>query len=246
MRILVLSLCIACIISLVGCGKTHISSPKRYSPPTKVTAKHKASGSYTVWGKRYTKLASSKGFVQYGKASWYGKKFHGRKTANGEKYDMYGMTAAHKNLPFGTILRVTNMKNKRSVVVRVNDRGPFVEGRVVDLTHTAAKKLGMLGPGVVSVKIEAIGGPGNEAYASTSKKNSGSYYIQVGSFGDKFNAQTLRQQIVRDGRSCRLYQDVSSSIWKVHVGPYFTYTAAERAKKTLTNKFSGAFIFAGK
>ncbi len=246
MRIVILSLCIACLISLVGCGKTHISSPQGYSTPTKVKTEHKASGSYTVWGKSYTKLASSEGFVQYGKASWYGKKFHGKKTANGERYDMYGMTAAHKNLPFGTILRVTNMQNKKSVVVRVNDRGPFVEGRVVDLTHSAAKKLDMLGPGVVSVKIEAIGGPEDKTYASTSKNNSGSFYIQVGSFGDKFNAQTLRQKIVSNGRSCRLYQDVSSSIWKVHVGPYFTYTAAERAKKTLTNEFSGAFIFAEK
>jgi len=246
LRILILSLCIACLISLVGCGKTHISSPQGYSAPTKSKSKPKASGSYTVWGKRYKKLASSEGFVQFGKASWYGKKFHGKKTANGERYDMYGMTAAHKNLPFGTILRVTNMKNKRSVVVRVNDRGPFVEGRVVDLTHSAAQKLGMLGPGVVSVKLEAIGGPNHRAVASTKKNTGGSFYIQVGSFGDKFNAQTLRQKIVRNGRSCRLYQDVSSNIWKVHVGPYFTYTAAERAKKTLNTEFFGAFIFAGK
>lgn len=242
MRVLIFSLCIACLISLVGCGKKHIASPQGHSTRTKA----KASGSYTVWGKRYKTLASSEGFVQYGKASWYGKKFHGRKTANGERYDMYGMTAAHKNLPFGTILRVTNMKNKRSVVVRVNDRGPFVEGRVIDLTHSAAQKLEMLGPGVVSVKLEAIGGPKQRTVASTQKSTSGTYYVQVGSFGDKFNAQTLRQKVVRDGRSCRLYQDVSSSIWKVHVGPYFTYTAAERAKAALNNEFSGAFIFAGK
>lgn len=243
MRVLIFSLCIACLISLVGCGKKHIASPQGYSTHTK--AEPKKSGSYTVWGKKYKTLASSHGFVQYGKASWYGKKFHGRKTANGERYDMYGMTAAHKNLPFGTVLRVTNMTNKRSVIVRVNDRGPFVAGRIIDLTHTAAKKLDMIGPGTAQVKIEAIGGPGQTAVASSKKNKSGTFYVQIGSFGDKFNAQTLKQQVVRDGRSCRLQQDVRSSIWKVHVGPYFTYTAAERAKKSLKSKFSGAFIYAG-
>ncbi|SIN92581.1 septal ring lytic transglycosylase RlpA family protein [Halodesulfovibrio marinisediminis] len=244
MRVLIFSLCIACLIPLVGCGKKHIASPQGY--PARTKAKPRTSSTYTVWGKNYKTLASSEDFVQYGKASWYGKKFHGRKTANGERYDMYGMTAAHKNLPFGTILRVTNMQNKRSVIVRVNDRGPFVEGRIVDLTHTAAQKLGMLGPGVVPVKLEAVGGPSHSTVASSKKSKSGTYYVQIGSFGDKFNAQTLKQKIVREGRSCRLYQDVSSSIWKVHVGPYLTYTAAERAKRALANKFSGAFIFAGK
>ncbi|MEZ0575759.1 septal ring lytic transglycosylase RlpA family protein [Halodesulfovibrio aestuarii] len=244
MRVFIFSLCIACLISLVGCGKKHIASPHRQSATT--STKAKSAGSYAVWGKRYNTLASSENFVQFGKASWYGKKFHGKKTANGERYDMYGMTAAHKNLPFGTLVRVTNIENNRSVVVRVNDRGPFVEGRIIDLTHSAAQKLGMLGPGVVSVKLEAIGGPNHSTVASAPNKTGGTYYVQVGSFGDKFNAQTLRKKIVQEGRSCRLYQDISSSIWKVHVGPYLTYTAAERAKHALGNEFSGAFIFAGK
>jgi rare lipoprotein A len=90
---------------------------------------------------------------QEGYASWYGKKFHGRKTANGERYDMYGLTAAHRTLPFGSILLVVNLDNGKRVRVRVNDRGPFIKGRIVDLTYTAAKQLGMLEKGVVKVKI---------------------------------------------------------------------------------------------
>jgi rare lipoprotein A len=242
LRILIFSLCIAFVFSLVGCGKAHIPSPQKFS----TRSKSKTAGSYTVWGKRYKKLASSAGFVQHGKASWYGKKFHGKKTANGERYNMYAMTAAHKNLPFGTLVRVTNKTNRRSVVVRVNDRGPFVKGRVIDLTYTAAKKLGMLGPGTAPVKVEAIGGPNHHAVASGKKNRNGTFYVQVGSFDDKFNAQTLRKRLIRQGRSCRLRRDPSSSIWRVHVGPYFTYTAAERARDVLDNKFSGAFIYAGK
>ncbi|OBQ52441.1 septal ring lytic transglycosylase RlpA family protein [Halodesulfovibrio spirochaetisodalis] len=242
MRIVILSLCIALSFSLAGCGKSHIGTP--HAPSTR--SKSQSAGTYTVWGKKYHKLASSNGFVQHGKASWYGKKFHGKKTANGERYNMYGMTAAHKNLPFGTMVRVTNKTNKRSIVVRVNDRGPFVKGRVIDLTYTAAKKLGMLGPGTAPVKIVAIGGPNHSVVASAKKNTSGTFYVQVGSFDDKFNAQTLRKRLVQSGRSCRLRQDLNRGIWKVQVGPYFTYGAAERARNSLDNKYSGAFIYAGR
>jgi rare lipoprotein A len=93
---------------------------------------------------------------EYGMASYYGDEFHGRKTASGETYNMWDMTCAHKTLPFGTRVRVTNLKNQKTVVVRVNDRGPFVKGRIIDLSMAAAKKLNMLGNGVVKVKIEVV------------------------------------------------------------------------------------------
>ena len=96
-------------------------------------------------------------YTEKGKASWYGKKYHGRTTANGERYDMYAMTAAHRRLPFGSVVRVTNLDNGKSVEVRINDRGPFVKGRIIDLSYTAARKLDMIGPGVVPVKIKVIG-----------------------------------------------------------------------------------------
>jgi peptidoglycan lytic transglycosylase len=94
--------------------------------------------------------------IEYGKASWYGKKFHGRKTASGERYNMYQLTAAHKTLPFGTKVKVTNMDNGKSVVVRINDRGPFVKGRIIDLSRAAAKKVDMINAGVAFVKVEII------------------------------------------------------------------------------------------
>lgn len=112
--------------------------------------------SYTVRGKRYQTLADSNGFVQQGAASWYGNPFHGRKTASGEIYNMNEMTAAHKELPLGTKVEVTNLANGRKVIVRVNDRGPFHSNRVLDLSRAAAKKLGTLNSGVAQVRIRAL------------------------------------------------------------------------------------------
>ncbi|MFQ3265999.1 MAG: rare lipoprotein A [Colwellia sp.] len=111
---------------------------------------------YQVWGKPYQVLTSAQGFEQTGLASWYGKKFHGHLTSNGEIYDMYSMSAAHKNLPLPTYLKVTNTANNKSVVVRVNDRGPFHQSRIIDLSYSAAYKLDMLKTGTAQVKITAI------------------------------------------------------------------------------------------
>ena len=112
--------------------------------------------SYTVLGKRYQTLADSKGFEQQGPASWYGNPFHGRKTANGETYNMNEMTAAHKELPLGTRVEVTNLSNGRKVVVRINDRGPFHGNRVLDRSRAAAQELGTLNAGVAQVQIRAL------------------------------------------------------------------------------------------
>ena len=111
---------------------------------------------YEIKGKKYTTLKSHIGFKQLGYASWYGTKFHGRPTSNGEKYDMYAMTAAHKTLPIPCYVRVTRQDNGKSIVVRVNDRGPFVEGRIIDLSYAAATKLGITESGTAKVHIEAI------------------------------------------------------------------------------------------
>lgn len=97
------------------------------------------------------------GSSNYGRASWYGKEFHGKKTASGEKFNMYALTAAHKTLPFGTRVRVTNLANGKSVVVKINDRGPFVKGRIIDLSYAAAKKISLVGMGVVKVRLEIVG-----------------------------------------------------------------------------------------
>jgi len=112
--------------------------------------------SYTVFGKRYVPLSSAEGFKQEGIASWYGKDFHGKKTANGERYNMYAMTAAHKILPMNTTVRVTNLSNGKAVYVRINDRGPFVDNRIIDLSYTAASRIGIIQMGTGRVRIEAI------------------------------------------------------------------------------------------
>ncbi|RMH16713.1 MAG: septal ring lytic transglycosylase RlpA family protein [Gemmatimonadetes bacterium] len=114
--------------------------------------------SYEVFGKTYHTLRDARGFVQEGMASWYGQEFHGRRTSSGEPYDMFAMTAAHRELPLPTYVRVTNLENGRSVVVRVNDRGPFhdTESRIIDLSYAAAYKLRIIGPGTARVRVEAI------------------------------------------------------------------------------------------
>ena len=114
--------------------------------------------SYVVNGRRYAVLESSEGYVERGVASWYGPDFHGRRTSSGERYDMYGMSAAHRSLPLPTYVRVTSLENGRSVVVRVNDRGPFVDTqqRIIDLSYTAALKLGLVGPGTMRVEVLAL------------------------------------------------------------------------------------------
>ena len=111
---------------------------------------------YSVFGKTYHLLPAGSAYREEGTASWYGTKFHGRKTANGETYDMYGMTAAHKTLPIPSYVKVTNLANQRSVIVRVNDRGPFHGNRIIDLSYAAAKKLAYAGPGTARVQVEAI------------------------------------------------------------------------------------------
>jgi len=112
--------------------------------------------SYVVFGRQYHTLKESRGFTERGIASWYGRKFHGRRTSNGEVYDMYSMSAAHKKLPIPTYVEVTNLENGRKVVVRVNDRGPFHDNRIIDLSYAAASRIGMLGKGTALVEIRAI------------------------------------------------------------------------------------------
>lgn len=112
--------------------------------------------SYEVWGKTYHVLPTAEGYKERGGASWYGAKFHGHKTSNGETYNMYQMSAAHKSLPLPTYAKVTNLDNGRSVIVRINDRGPFHEGRIIDLSYAAAKKLGYYSSGIAQVEVEAI------------------------------------------------------------------------------------------
>ena len=142
---------------------------------------------YTVRGKTYRPYLTADGYREDGVASWYGKDFHGKKTANGERYNMYSMTAAHKLLPLGTKVRVTHLRTGRSIVVRVNDRGPFVGNRIIDLSYAGARELGIIGTGTARVRVEALDGfdgvrPGDM---------DGQFYIQIAALSNQSSAQDL-------------------------------------------------------
>jgi len=150
------------LLSLAGCasrGELDDEAIARIPdavPKVEPLAKSGNPESYVVFGRRYYTKKSAHGHVERGLASWYGRPFHGRKTSSGETYDMYAMSAAHKTLPLPTYARVTNLENGRRVVVRINDRGPFHDGRVIDLSYTAAVKLGMKRQGTAQVEVQAI------------------------------------------------------------------------------------------
>tara|TARA_B100000959_G_scaffold111231_1_gene117314 strand:+ start:259 stop:1086 length:828 start_codon:yes stop_codon:yes gene_type:complete len=158
---------------------------------------------YEVYGVTYVPIRKvSVGYAQTGEASWYGKKFHGRKTSNGDVYDMYGMTAAHKTLPLPTYLQVRNLDNGREVVVRVNDRGPFLGGRILDLSYMAAQKLGVVATGTAQVRIEVIDGPVSAKAPVQSvalDRPEAVFFLQAGSFRLATNAHRLKADLAGAG-----------------------------------------------
>ena len=188
--------------------------------------------SYTVLGKTYHVLGDARGFRQRGMASWYGMKFHGRRTSSGERYDMYAMTAAHKTLPLPTWVRVTNLENGRSVVVKVNDRGPFHPGRIIDLSYAAASKLGMLGRGTAPVEIVALTPGDDTSPRSRVAISGGGRYLQAGAFVSLPNARSLQRRIER-----RHHFPVEirreDGLHKVVVGPLEAAADIETLSRTL-------------
>lgn len=151
---------------------------------------------YDVLGKRYFVLPTAAGYVERGVASWYGPGFHAARTSNGEPYDMYAMTAAHKTLPLPSYVRVTNLRNGRSVVLRVNDRGPFKDGRIIDVSHTAATKLGILREGTAFVEVQAIL-PEQPSHPSPPEPTP--LFVQAGAFATESNASRLLAQLRAKG-----------------------------------------------
>jgi len=174
---------------------------------------------YTVFGRSYEPLAKVQPFQQTGLASWYGRRFHGQKTSSGEIYDMYGMTAAHPTLPIPSYARVTNLANGRSVVVRINDRGPFHSDRIIDLSYTAAYKLGYAAAGSARVEVQGIV-PGETETASAPAGET--VYLQLGAFSSRANAEELRSRIATQlGSIAEAIQVLSiGNLWRLHVGPY--------------------------
>ena len=178
---------------------------------------------YAVFGRSYEPIGKVQRFQQTGVASWYGRRFHGQKTSSGEPYDMYGMTAAHPTLPIPSYARVTNLANGRSVVVRINDRGPFHSDRIIDLSYTAAYKLGYASAGSARVQVESIvpGETETTAAAPTPTPAEG-VYLQLGAFSSRANAEELRSRIAARLSSLAEALQVLSigNLWRIHVGPY--------------------------
>jgi rare lipoprotein A len=184
---------------------------------------------YRVFGKWYQPLPDSKGFRQRGIASWYGKDFHGKKTSNGEIYDMYAMTAAHKTLPLGTYVQVHHLENNRKLEVRINDRGPFVRGRIIDLSYTAAKELGIVGPGTAKVEIVALGTPaatdgGTGRTFVQGDYFSGNFTFQVGAFANRENAEKFKRKLAEQYQNAHitLYDRGDKIFYRVRVGAFKT------------------------
>ncbi|MDD3627424.1 MAG: septal ring lytic transglycosylase RlpA family protein [bacterium] len=167
-----------------------------------------------------------KEFYQEGEASWYGEDFHGKKTANGEIYNMYAFTAAHKTLPFNTRVLVVNQNNKKKVIVRINDRGPYVGERIIDLSYAAADKIGMTNSGVAPVKLFII--------KETSGDKEAKYFIQLGAFEKRQNAIKLREKVSKHTKNVHIIERAGK--YKVLVGPFNNENDAQTVLNSIKNK----------
>jgi rare lipoprotein A len=194
-------------VGIFGCAlekrQVRVCSYKRPAVELPEAREGQPRDSYSVNGVSYYPLPSGEGFVQEGMASWYGKEFHGKQAASGEIFSMYDKSAAHKTLPFGTHVKVENLSNLREVIVRINDRGPFVKGRIIDLSHSAAREIGLVGPGVARVRVVALSREVGKISCGNSHKplvkakdfNKGRFTVQVGAFESKDNAGRLAKRL---------------------------------------------------
>lgn len=207
---------------------------------------------YVIDGKRYYPIPSAEGYSEKGIASWYGGKFHGRKTSNGETYNKYSMTAAHKTLPMNTMLLVKNLENGKKTVVRINDRGPFVRGRIVDLSYKAAKNLGIVKNGTARVQAIALGEEAAHKWGESptlvyKNLSAGEFYVQIGAFTQNYNAEKLVKRFTDAGHATVIKKDIKAEsilyLVQVYVGE--TMQKAKRAEKALLEHgYVGSFIVA--
>ncbi len=235
-------LLLALILCLLACGCSGKKAPgPRRGPDT-----------YSVGGRTYHVLRDARGYAETGMASWYGPGFNGRKTASGERFNQKALTAAHKTLPFGTMVRVENLANGREVVVRINDRGPFAARRIIDLSKGAAQKLGMIASGTARVRVTALdgaaperepratapmpGGAGTQADRAATPLT-GLFYVQAGSFSSRAQAEAMALDMRSRGYGCRVAEGAGDT-HLVQLGPYLSRAEAEKERKGLR----GAFI----
>jgi len=223
---------------LISCGQVRDSAPANYSkhwdeipdavPVSVEPSKYGNPHSYEVFGKTYYVKDSATGFQQKGIASWYGNKFHGERTSSGEDYDMYAMTAAHKTLPIPVFVEVTNHDNGRKAVVKVNDRGPFHEGRIIDLSYAAATKLGVAQTGTANVSIRVVTTEKEEnrlrsaAVVDSPVSDGDKLYVQVAAFATEENALLHLGKLQGEGFSdVRLHIESKKgkALYRIRIGP---------------------------
>lgn len=244
------------VLLLAGCAtrpaeepaaEPRVSSPRSLPadpvPRPETRSRYGNGPVYEVYGRRYEVMDSDYGYLERGVASWYGKKFHGRPTSSREPYDMYEMTAAHKSLPLPSYVEVRNLKNNRSVVVRVNDRGPFVKNRLIDLSYAAALKLDIVRDGTGMVEVRAISfdepppvqtasAPATQPVVTPAETPAtapspvspagGKVYVQVGAFGERSNAERRHQLLTDSGINAAFVHreaDRTQAIYRVRIGP---------------------------
>jgi rare lipoprotein A len=234
-------LLIALLFLLAACGTTgHRVIVEKGSPGQRPWQRP-----YSVDGVRYVPLMSAEGYREEGLASWYGAEEHGGPTSNGETFDMYKPTAAHKTLPLGSYLRVTNKLNGRQAVVRVNDRGPFVAERIVDLSYHSARELDIVDRGVAPVVIEVISSSSGSSSPAGSPVAVGIYTLQVASFSDPETARQLSERLRKD-LSYSTVREVAigkDRFYRVHAGRFLSREAAEQARGALArNGYPDTFI----
>lgn len=240
------------IAALAACGTTSRPPPpttgQAVAPGTKVGNPYQVAG---VW--YYPRVDHD--YDETGTASWYGRQFHGRPTANGERFDMNKVTAAHPTLPLPSTVRVTNLENGRVLSVRINDRGPFARGRIIDLSRRAAQLLGFESQGTARVRVQIVRPDGSVASRgdvraapralAAGEQAAGPLYVQVGAFADPENARGLRARLAAHGEaSVDPAQMPEGTVWRVRFGPFEDARAAQELHERLLRAgFAGARIF---
>ncbi len=250
-HLLCAGLFVSCLVT--GCTTGRIERPGKGGSGLKATQR-----AYTIGGRRYYPIPSAEGYREQGVASWYGGRFHGRRTANGEIYNMHDHTAAHKTLPMGTVLLVRNLDNGRTTVVRVNDRGPFVRNRIIDLSYGAAREIGMIRNGTARVEITALGerekvsaagrtAAGRPIRLKHQDFDKGRFYVQVGSFVEIEKARKLARSFAARGRDVVIQQFPAAgiSLYRVMVYSGTSLAGAKRYEKHLeASGFPNALVIA--
>lgn len=234
---------------LAGCAGHNHGQPQEKVHSTRQKAGQKP---YIVAGKRYEPLASHEGFLQEGVASSYGKDFHGRKTSSGEAFDMKAMTAAHKTLPLGVYVKVRHKRNGREIIVRINDRGPFVRERIIDLSEAAAARLDMIKEGVAAVKVTALGfkvDKNGEAveYRAPASYDTGRFALQVAALKNRANALRYAEELKRKYGTAGVQEALveGSTYYRIHLGYYSSLRSAQAAQESFERKgFPGNFVVA--